>query len=82
MAVRDVLFKEREAMLASDKQADVRVVGARLIVKEKVQPLSKEAVVAGMQVITQPKQHRAAQPKPNGHKQSPNQQGRRQGKRA
>jgi hypothetical protein len=80
MAVRDVLFKEREAMLARDKQADVRVVGSRLVVKGKVQPLPKEAVVAGMQVITQPKQHRAAQPKPNGYKQALNQQGRRQGR--
>lgn len=54
-AVRDVLFKEREAMLASDKHAAVRVVGTRLEVGGVERPLSAEAVTAGMHMLTKPK---------------------------
>jgi hypothetical protein len=54
-AVRDVLFKEREAMLSRDKQAQVRVEGHRLMVGGVEQPLSQAAIAAGMGIITKPK---------------------------
>jgi archaellum component FlaC len=67
-AVRDVLYKEREATLARDPQAQVRVQGSRLWVGGVQRALSQEAVTAGMSVITRPRPNgpaRGARPPPH-----------------
>jgi hypothetical protein len=73
-AVRDVLFKEREATLARDPQAQARVQGSRLWVGGVQRALSQEAVTAGMSVITRPRSNGPAQ----GARPPPHTAGRQQ----
>jgi hypothetical protein len=79
MAVRAVLYKQREAMLAADQQADVRVVGSRMWVGKEERPLSQEAITAGMKVITAPKRTAGAHGNRQQHQGPPGQAQAREG---